>query len=225
MEEVVMKVRLVTRYVLVLAAFGFLFSGAAFADEGRRYEVKITNITRGQVITPPILIRHTGSFSLFSLGEAASSQLATLAEEGDVGPLLEYLEARDDVTAVAVGGRVLFPGEHMTLELEGGNRGRYLTAAAMLAVTNDAFLAVRGARLPRYGMVNLMANAYDAGSEVNSESCAYIPGPPCGNHVHDPADAEGFVHIHAGIHGIGDLRPEDFDWRNPVAEIKVRAIR
>ena len=47
----------------------------------------------------------------------------------------------------------------------------------------------------------IMLNAYDPGSEANSESCACIPGPPRGNHLRDQAKAEGFVHAHAGIHG------------------------
>ena len=32
---------------------------------------------------------------------------------------------------------------------------------------------------------------------------------------------EGYVHIHAGIHGIGDLDASVRDWRNPVAEITI----
>jgi hypothetical protein len=40
------------------------------------------------------------------------------------------------------------------------------------------------------------ADAYDAGSERNSELCRFIPGPPCGNaNVHDPDSAEGYVHV------------------------------
>jgi hypothetical protein len=69
------------------------------------------------------------------------------------------------------------------------------------------------------------ADAYDAGSERNSELCRFIPGPPCGNaNVHDPDSAEGYVHIHAGIHGSGDLDPSEFDWRNPVAQIVIQRI-
>ncbi|MDX1764306.1 MAG: hypothetical protein R3231_08300, partial [bacterium] len=69
------------------------------------------------------------------------------------------------------------------------------------------------------------AVAYDAGSEANTESCDYIPGPPCGSHVHDDAnDPEGYIHVHAGIHGIGDLVEANMDWRNPVVEIKIRRL-
>ena len=27
-----------------------------------------------------------------------------------------------------------------------------------------------------------------------------------------PGGGEGFVHIHRGIHGVGDLAPSTFDW-------------
>ena len=48
------------------------------------------------------------------------------------------------------------------------------------------------------------AAAYDAGSEYNSEDCAFIPGPPFGNGgVRDTDGAEGYVQILSGIHGIG----------------------
>ena len=51
----------------------------------------------------------------------------------------------------------------------------------------------------------------------------FIPGPPCGNAgVRDTGNAEGFVHVHAGVHGIGDLVAADHDWRNPVAKITIR---
>ena len=75
--------------------------------------------------------------------------------------------------------------------------------------------------------VVVMAAAYDVGSERNSEDCAYIPGPPCGNSpAHDPADPEGYVHVHAGIHGLEDssLNPAMHDWNNPVAKITIRRI-
>jgi hypothetical protein len=34
-----------------------------------------------------------------------------------------------------------------------------------------------------------------------------------------PGGGERFVHIRAGIHGIGNLNAAQRDWRNPVAEI------
>ena len=68
--------------------------------------------------------------------------------------------------------------------------------------------------------------AYDAGTENNNEMCRFIPGPPCGNRgVRDTAGAEGYVHVHRGVHGGADLDPALFDWRNPVAKIVITKLR
>jgi hypothetical protein len=37
-------------------------------------------------------------------------------------------------------------------------------------------------------------------------------------------DEKGYAHIHAGIHGIGDLLPEVLDLRNPVARVAIRRV-
>jgi hypothetical protein len=72
----------------------------------------------------------------------------------------------------------------------------------------------------------LYSVAYDAGSEVNDELCASIPGPDCGGAgAGSPVGGEeGYVHVHTGIHGIGDLDPSERDWRNPVAMITVTRV-
>lgn len=65
-----------------------------------------------------------------------------------------------------------------------------------------------------------------AGFTLVLELCDHIPGPPCGKaFVRNTGGAEGYVHVHSGIHGIGDLVPEQFDWRNPVAEVVISPIR
>ncbi len=95
----------------------------------------------------------------------------------------------------------------------------------MLVSTNDAFMAVNRIKLPhKFSM--LTVPAYDAGVEANDESCKYILGPPCGN-ANSASDVagEGFVHIHSGIHGIGDLSTAKHDWRNPVAKISIRRMK
>lgn len=211
--------------VLFAAAVSAFARGAAVdvdSARGLAVEVTITNITRGQVITPPVVISHDGRFRLFELGAPAIPELATLAEEGMTGPLTGYLDTRRDVFDYAVASGALGPGESTTVKVRVGGFYRYITAVGMLAVSNDAFFAIDGVRVEPFGTVEVMANAYDAGSEANSESCAYVPGPPCGSHnAHDPADAEGFVHVHGGIHGIGDLDPAEADWRNPVAQVRI----
>ncbi len=66
------------------------------------------------------------------------------------------------------------------------------------------------------------------------ELCANIPGPTCGGNGRslDDDNAEGYVHIHRGIHGLVnpysglvDLAADVFDWRNPVAKITITRIR
>ena len=71
--------------------------------------------------------------------------------------------------------------------------------------------------------ISIMALAYDAGSETNTEDCASIPGPPCGNPgVRDTSNAEGFVHIHSGIHGVGDVTESTYTWDGPVALVEIK---
>lgn len=74
-------------------------------------------------------------------------------------------------------------------------------------------------------MVSYESPAYDAGSEPNDEQCVNIPGPVCGGAGGSPdTGGEGYVHIHAGIHGIGDLVAADRDWRNPVAKVVIKRV-
>ncbi|CAM9888429.1 unnamed protein product, partial [Scytosiphon promiscuus] len=64
------------------------------------------------------------------------------------------------------------------------------------------------------------------GTEVNNELCTSIPGPGCdedsGNIQNAPG--EGFIHVHRGFHGVGDLAESSYDWRNPVAEVFIAKI-
>ena len=94
----------------------------------------------------------------------------------------------------------------------------------MLAATNDAFYGVRGVALPQNGSITVHAVAYDAGSEPNNEIFADTPAGS--DDVFDSPDeaGEGYIHVHAGIHGIATMAPEDLDWRNPVVEITITRI-
>ncbi len=221
------------KYVCTVTFFVILTlaSGLCFAEHGRRartYAVTITNLTRGQIFSPPIVISHNRNFSLFTLGEPASDQLYPLAEDGDTGPLIDSFDP-SSVFDHIVGTNIL-PGDSLTLEITTRPSFKYISAAGMLVTTNDAFFAIRDVEVPLRGKVKVEAEAYDAGSEANSEDCSFIPGPPCGNvGVRDEVGAEGYVYIHAGIHdGAGPpdgVDPMEHDWRNPVAQITIRRIR
>ena len=100
-----------------------------------------------------------------------------------------------------------------------------MSLVGMLANTNDAFYALQGVAGPSAGAVTYYAVAWDAGSEANNEVCQFVPGPACQHFfVRATEGAEGFVYVHSGIHGVGDLVPALHDWRNPVAKITIRRL-
>ncbi len=69
-----------------------------------------------------------------------------------------------------------------------------------------------------------VARVFDAGSEADTESCAHIPGPPCGNPgVRVTDGAEGTIELDTGILGIGDLDPATLDWTNPAISVTVES--
>lgn len=224
--RVIPRARLLAVFTVLLLAV--LVAPATFADPGGDfplYEVSITNLTRSQIFSPPVVVTHTDQMHLFVPGQPASAALALLAEEGMTGPLLTAAMASPEVLdAVAFGG-MIHPGQTASETVAAGGRFSYVSAVGMLVSTNDTFFALSGAPLPPGHHPAMHAViAWDAGSELNSENCAYVPGPPCGAHVHDPATAEGYVYVGNGISGIAGLAADVYDWNNPVARIVVRRL-
>jgi hypothetical protein len=200
--------------------------------EGARFEVTITNLTRGQQFTPILVASHRSNVKLFELGKPASIELAILAEEGNTAPLAAALSALPGTGQVITGSGLTNPGASVTLIVDGRRGFGHFSVAAMLIPTNDAFFAINGVRLPRGSeRLTLTALAYDSGSERNDELCASIPGPlfaECGGSGGGGAPVgaeEGYVHVHAGMHGIGSFAAANRDWRNPVALISVRRVQ
>ncbi len=226
------KLSLKARFLGAIAVGAVLVVGAgsALADHGPRYEVTITNLTHGQPLTPAVIVAHSSATTLFEAGAPASDGLAALAEDGVTITLVEELEVNPEVTDFVVAAHpvtgVILPGASVTVELATHGGGRRLSAVSMLPITNDAFAAVRDVPLPRGSHVlRVHGDAYDSGTEANNEDCAFIPGPPCEMPgVRDTAGAEGFVHIHPGIQGIGDLDPTALNWHNPVIELTIRKV-
>ena len=219
-----------------------LLSSQAPGLGGQLYEVTVTNLTRGQRFTPILAVTHQDGFNLFSLGQPASPQLRTLAEEGNTAPLVALLNSMPEVVGEVVStppppplDRLTGPGRSITLSLHGNGRFDRISIAAMLIPTNDAFFAIDAAALPRGEALTVFAPAYDSGSERNDELCSSIPGPgfmECVTPANTSGDGggaqvgqgEGYVHIHAGMHGIGNMNAAMRDWRNPVAKVTIRRI-
>jgi Spondin_N len=189
------------------------------------YEISITNLTPGQTFTPQLLVAHPANISLFQIGEPASMELEILAEGGDTMPLTMAVEGVvSDATTI---GGLLEPGKTAvgTLFAEGSD---VVSMAAMLIPTNDTFVALNSMPLPESGSVTYYVKAYDAGTEENDQNCRNIPGPRCDGEGYngDPAPGdEGFVHVSNGFHRLpgNTLRPNTYDWRNPVARVTVTA--
>jgi len=217
------------RKISTVVLSGSLFiTGNATASEGKGvYEVTVSNITQGEIFTPIMVASHPRGLKLFELGKAAGTELAMLAEGGDTAALSALLLS-EGAHDVATAGDVLPPGGYVTLTVDVSRKSRHLSVAAMLVPSNDAFFAVNGVQGPQgHRTRTLFSPAYDAGSETNDELCVSIPGPPfiCAGEGFKPADGEGYVHIHPGIQGVGDLIAADHDWRNPVAKISIKFTR
>ena len=70
--------------------FGIMTAGVALADgdndndKGKTYSVTITNLTKKQILTPPVVISHNSDFRLFMIGHPAGDGL--VAERPRGGP-------------------------------------------------------------------------------------------------------------------------------------------
>src|SRR6266542_2688598 len=200
-----------------------------------RFEITVTNLTRAQQFTPLFMVSHKNGVKIFNLGEPASPQLAVLAEEGDPRELINLLSGSREVKDIVTGPfsleGIIDPGKSTTLTVRAPYPFDHVSVASMLFPTNDAFFALNGVEVPRGDKeVTYYSPAYDSGSEKNDELCSSIPGPffqECGGPGGGArvGGGEGFVHIHAGMHGIGNFVAAERDWRNPVAKITIRRVR
>jgi hypothetical protein len=91
----------------------------ASSSQGQHFAVTVTNLTRGQTFTPVLVASHKRGVRLFRLGHPASSEVAILAEEGDVGPLTNRLRASpavfDVVNSGPPPGGFVPPGQSKTI--------------------------------------------------------------------------------------------------------------
>ena len=227
MRKVSIVLVLVGMVALVALLSGSLLS-AYDHNEEMMVEVSITNLTRGQILSPVFVARHDASAGpLYTLGARATPALAKMAEDADASDLMEAWDPNDnDAIAEAkvadLNGGPIAPGKTVKMHFNIDDGKTMLSFASMLVSTNDAFIGASGLDVSKSR--TMVLNAYDSGTEANSENCAYIPGPPCGNHVHDRASSEGFVHVHAGVHGGAGsgLDPATHDWHNPTARLTVK---
>ena len=196
------------------------------------YEIKITNITKSQIISPPVAASHYRSVAMFTPGQPVSDAFASMAEDGMNADLAAELEGVDEVYDVAASEEFLMPGASQTLTVKTNGYFNRISVVGMLVTTNDGFFALDSAevftfRFKRGGLSTSRHFGYvwDAGSEANSEDCATIPGPPCGNGgVRDTEGAEGYAYPHPGLHGEGDLTLSGYGWDGAAVMIELKRI-
>ena len=222
--------KLTTRFfqLALLTSIGFGMANAQASDDEGMYAVTVTNLTRGESFTPIMVATHTKGTHAFTLGSPASAELTAIAEGGDFGPLSTMLTDSGAAYDVATNGALLAPGASTTIMVKMADDFKYVTVTSMMLPTNDGFIAVNGVKGPKkkHGGRVIMSPAYDAGTEMNDENCMHIPGPTCGGNGPSPeSDGEGYVHIHAGIQGVGSLSSADHDWRNPAAKIVITRMK
>ena len=231
--------------VVGTAALALAFAAPAF---GRGYQVKITDLTDGQPLTPPVVATHIGKHPIFRVGRPASVGVREIAENGNNAPLLAQLAAdpfdRISHFKQAGNGPLVPPGkpgslmfdDHVSFTIHAGRSARRLSFVSMLICTNDGFTGADGLRLPAaIGHKTAKSTiGYDAHTEINTEDYADMV-PPCqsligdtagesdaGTAVSDPALAEGgVIRRHHGIKGVDDLSPAIHGWTDPVARIRV----
>ena len=194
------------------------------ADNFKQYKISITNTTAHHVFTPTLIVSHAKHISLFNVGEMASAGLAFQAENGDPSAKLAETQGLHGVYDTMIGDFI--PGGVTASFIITAPKRAHLSLTAMLATTNDSFVALNSVSLPKKS-ASFYAQIYDAGSEANNEDCAFIPGPPCADdsgNARATEGSEGFVTISNGIHGHGDLSAQNLDWNGPGAIVTITRL-
>lgn len=207
------------------------------------FEVTLFNLSAGQPLSPMIAIAHNNGYSLFNIGESASTALEHLAEAGESAPLTGSSKAVYEA-AVSSGGPLL-PGPNskatvtLTVPIEAVPLLQ-LSMASMLGNTNDGFAGLGAQSLAMLAVgttVDTQLSGYDAGTERNTESADTVPGPATAN---AGGRREGFnasrddivnaVHLHPGVVSKDDGLPgsaltQAQRWDNPVALLSIKRIQ
>src|SRR3954451_6561837 len=214
--------------ILTLAALlCAAFAGSAGAASTKTWHVKVTNLTSGQPMSPPVWAVHDSHFHVWRVGELASSAITPVVEDAVNGPILSYLSGNSHVFAsraeTGSPAGAIPPLASREFDVRDDGNDHYLSMLWMLVRTNDGFTGLDSYQLNGDPKTRtLLVSAYDAGSERNNQSCAFIPGPGCDSHgVRDPT-AEPIA-PHPGITAPSDIAA--YAWTNPVARIEITQVK
>ncbi len=219
------------------AAAAILVAGAAIAApsmSNQTFRITIKNLapmnagSTSQALSPALVVVHDKNVDLFTVGESASAAVIAMAENSNTAIGISALTGVRGVHSVtSEGSAAIAPGASSMFEVTVGGNQRYLSLVSMLVNTNDAFTGLDGVHLTG-GTKTYPIFALDAGSEINDQLFANIPGPCC-NNVTDAGVAESrMISRHAGIlANVGDLTPAMWGWpvNEPVALVTIERLR
>lgn len=205
----------------------------------RKYSVTVTNLTAGQPFSPLAYSIHYSGFSPFTIGMPATGGIEKIAESGATDDYIKEAMANPDVILVDHAMGLTLPGESkivsLNVSVEMANADQLLFSLVnMLGNTNDAFAGINSVAIGKLAVgenLTLNAQSYDAGTEINTESQATIPGPAGGgegfNAVRD--DIADQVTMHPGAVTRDDGKMDStltqvHRWDNPTARITITRL-
>ncbi|MEK7357020.1 MAG: spondin domain-containing protein, partial [Bdellovibrionota bacterium] len=103
------KAKIANLMMISMVAIGAVDARAAMV------EIKIQNLTVGQVFSPAAIVVHKPTFELFKVGESAQAAVYMVAEDG-VTDAAKALESRLDVDSVTVASPVM-PGKTISVRV------------------------------------------------------------------------------------------------------------
>jgi hypothetical protein len=222
--------------LIIVLAMAFLASPAA-ADS---ITVTIENLAAsdGLFFTPVWVGFHNGSFDTFDVGSPASSQVETVAEEGDTGPLSALFSGSGTDTTIndpgGPGPGLYGPGGSGNAVLNVDPSERYFSFASMILPSNDAFMGNdsptayeifdAGGNFTNPGPIMIMGSGvWDAGSELNDTM-----GAPFSQIGGTSTNTNDNISAHPGLNdfvgtllGNGNTLGQAFDSATPIAKITI----
>ena len=154
-----------------------------------RFEVRVTNLTNAQPLSPVAVIMHSSGFNNFIDGERASVAVEMLAEGGDNSQVLSEAEAATAtyIASASTAGPVLprsSTDTPLTLDVPASELADLrLSVMTMLVHTNDAFTGLNATDISDMEVGSsrtFNAPTWDAGTELDSELAGTLPGPDFG---------------------------------------------